>query len=193
MIEAVALAYTRRVYDAAFAWYGNADTKAQVILTLDGAFLAFLTSAVFMDPTALAAILARFNVLTWLLLVLMCATLAASILSAVACLHSRLDSEMAIDAMLRSAGVDPARADTYAPQAMYFFQPISRLDATQLAKALSAVDTDFEIRALAHETRALSTNVRTKHRWINRGFAFAAASLLLFLAVSVSYVARIAP
>jgi hypothetical protein len=33
-----ALEYSRRTFDGVLEWYKNADSKAQVILTIDGAF-----------------------------------------------------------------------------------------------------------------------------------------------------------
>lgn len=191
MSDSHALLYSRRVFDATLSWYGNADTKAQVILTLDGAFLAFLTNAVFMDRAAFVEILDTFGPETWLLAAVLCMTLACSILSAAACLHSRLDADKAIHAMFEATGVDIGNAATYTPQSMLFFQPISRLDEHELAQALARVDENFEIRGLAHELLVLSKNVNAKHRWVNRGFACAGASLLLLLSVAVSYVSRL--
>ena len=39
--------YTQRVYDSVLDWYKNADAKAQIIFTLDGAFLTFLVDVLF--------------------------------------------------------------------------------------------------------------------------------------------------
>ena len=37
-----AIAYSRRLYDDVLGWYRSADAKAQVVIRLDGAFLAFI-------------------------------------------------------------------------------------------------------------------------------------------------------
>ena len=44
------LEYTRRVYESVLGWYKSADSKAQVILAIDGAFVAFLTGTIFVKP-----------------------------------------------------------------------------------------------------------------------------------------------
>lgn len=186
-----ALEYSRRVFDGVLEWYKNADSKAQLILTIDGAFLAFLTSSIFMEQDKLSKIISKFGVETWLLLALMCLALTSSILSAIVCLRSRIYSEEELDGLLRSASVDVEKAETYKPEFMLFFQFISRLSERQIAEKLSTVDERFEIDALAHQLRTLSENVKEKHKWVNRGFALAGSSLILFLGVAISYVARV--
>jgi len=186
-----ALEYTRRVFEGVLDWYKNADSKAQVILTIDGAFLAFLTSSVFMEQDKLSKILSGFGVETWLLVALMCATLAGSILSAILCLWSRVYGKDRLDGILRKGGVEVNKSETYKPQFMLFFQFLSRLQPEQMAEKLSAMNEKYEIEAFAYETQILSENVVKKHHWVNLGFVLAGLSLLLFLSVAVSYVVRI--
>jgi hypothetical protein len=50
-----ALDFTRRLLTETLDWYRNADLKSQILLTLDGAFLAFLTASAFKDPKDLRA------------------------------------------------------------------------------------------------------------------------------------------
>jgi hypothetical protein len=186
-----ALEYARRIFDDALGWYKNADSKAQIILTLDGAFLAFLTDSIFRQQAELLPLLSKFGWETWLLLGLMCAALSGSILSAIICLWSRIDSQEKLDELLREGGVDVKSAETYKPEFMLFFQFLSRLQASQLAMRLSTLDQRFELEALAHETQVLSGNVMKKHSWVNVGFALVGLSLLLFLGAAISYVIRI--
>jgi hypothetical protein len=186
-----ALEYSRRVFDGVLDWYKNADSKAQVILTIDGAFLAFLTSSIFMEQNNLSKILCRFGLETWLLLALMCATLAGSILSAIFCLWSRVYGRDTLDDILSRGGLEVNKPETYKPQFMFFFQFLSRLQPEQMAEKLYAVNEKYEIEALAYQTKNLSENVMNKHHWVNRGFVLAALSLLLFLGGGVSYVVRI--
>ena len=186
-----ALEYSRRVFNSVLEWYKNADSKAQIILTIDGIFLAFITNSIFIEQDKLLKILSKFGGETWLLLALMCLTLAGSILSSILCLWSRVYREDELDEILKNSGVDIKRSETYKPQFMFFFQFISRLQAEQMADKLSAVDEKYEIEALAHETRILSENVMKKHKWVNRGFGLAGLSLLFFLSVGVSYIVRV--
>ena len=85
-----ALTYARRLYERVVDWYKNADAKAQIILTLDGAFLTFLTTSIFQSPDELTKITQRFNHGTWLCLLAMCLCLIGSIVSALMCLWSRI-------------------------------------------------------------------------------------------------------
>lgn len=186
-----ALEFSRRNFDNVLDWYKNADTKAQIILSLDGAFLAFLTSFIFTKPDDLLAVFARFGAETWLLLGLMCLTFSGSIMSVIFCLRSRVYREAELDEMLEKGDVETADDKTYKAEFTTFFQFLSRLDAAKLSKTMLAADADFEIEALAYQTRKLSKNVIKKHKWVNRGFTLAGISLILFLGVAVSYLIRV--
>jgi hypothetical protein len=181
-----ALEYARRLFEDVTTWYQNADTKAEVILTIDGVFLAFLTSSLFAESTA--AILNTVTPLTWVWLVLMSLSLTGSIVSALAGLWSRLHTPTAADKSLEDLHVRVEDGSTYAPESMWFFQRVRRLDERQFQARLQTVDEAFEIQVLAHEIHALSTNVEKKHRWVDRGFVLAGASLVLFLAAGASHV-----
>jgi hypothetical protein len=73
------LAFARSLYDKVLGWYHSADTKAQVILAIDGAFIAFVSSAVFLDPEELGKIVGSFSLFTWVILLCMVLTLLGSI------------------------------------------------------------------------------------------------------------------
>ena len=63
-----AVEYSRRLYDDVLGWYRSADAKAQVVMGLDGAFLAFIAAGAFRKPEELASLFATFQPLTWRLL-----------------------------------------------------------------------------------------------------------------------------
>jgi hypothetical protein len=113
--EDLGVSYARRVFSDVLHWYRSADTKAQVLLTIDGIFLSFLTGAIFSKPEDLAAMTQRFAWPTWVLLTLMCLTLNASIVSAIMCLWSRVHSGAAVRALFTDLRVLPEDASTYAP------------------------------------------------------------------------------
>jgi hypothetical protein len=186
------LEYTRRLYDNVIEWYKNADTKAQVILTLDGAFLAFLTNSVFMDPDDLALITQRFTSDMWLLLSLMCLCLASSIVCALLCFWSRLYSRA--DATILIGQTGPPAPDTapYSEHVMWFFQLIPYLDQAKFGRELQGIDEHFETAALASQIHKLAGNVSKKHYWANRAFLLAVFSLLFFLVFSARYVFTLA-
>jgi hypothetical protein len=185
-----ALDYARRVFDKVLDWYKNADSKAQIILTLDGIFLTFLTSSVFRSPNEISNVISRFKFDTWLFLALMCLCLVGSIVSALMCLWSRVFLRAQQDSVLIRAKEELKTSERYSPNVMLFFKTISWLDHDEFQEQLGKVDKEFEIKALASQIFLLSKRVYRKHLLINCGFVLAGASLIFFLAVGISYLAR---
>jgi hypothetical protein len=186
-----AVEYARRLYDDVRGWYDNADAKAQVVLAIDGAFLVFLTGAIFAKPSDLEEVVRAFSVWTWALLALMMLCLMASVLSAICCLWSRTYSVSKIEESINDAQSERSNHAQYAPEVMWFFQMVANLEENRFRATLKAVDDSFEIEAIASQIQILSTNVRTKHRYVNAGFALAATTLVLFLFAGLSYLAHI--
>ncbi len=184
-----ALDYARRLFERIIDWYKTADSKAQIILTLDGAFLTFLTTSVFKNPDELSRIIQRFNSATWLFLALMSVCLVGSIISALMCLWSRVWLSSKRDAVLVREKMKLDEAENYSPNVMLFFKTISWLDHDKFQSQLPHVDNKFEIAALASQSYLLSKRVNTKHLLINLGFVLAGASLIFFLAGGISYLA----
>jgi hypothetical protein len=191
--SAPALEYARRVFDNVTDWYKNADSKAQVLLGLDGGFLAFLTSSVFAKREEVLRVVQTFKTDTWVLLGLMSATLTASIISALCCLWSRTYRKSQVDKALADLGIVKDKPDTYPPEVMWFFQMIRALEKEAYRDRLLNVTKEFEVRVLASQIYELSRNVSRKHFWINLGFTFAGTSLVLFVAAIVSYLIRARP
>jgi hypothetical protein len=183
------LDYSRRLYESVIDWYKNADSKAQIILTLDGAFLTFITSSIFKSPDELSKITQRFTFYTWLFLVLMCLCLVGSIIIALMCLWSRVFISAKRDEVLLLEKEKIKGSERYSPSLMLFFKTISWLDHDKFQAQLIGVDKEFEIKALASQSYLLSKRVYVKHLLINAGFILAAASLMFFLAGGISYVA----
>ncbi|HEX6367670.1 MAG TPA: Pycsar system effector family protein [Longimicrobium sp.] len=186
-----ALEYARRLFENVTAWYDAADTKAQVILTVNGAFIAFLSSTMFAEPAKMRALSGSFSPGTWVLLLLMSLCLAGSIGAALACLWSRLYSNREVDEIFRQLGVVVGESASYKPDVLWFFQLVPRLDPTQFQARLLQVDEADEVSALAFQISALSANVTRKHRWVNAGFVLAGLSFVLFLAAGMSYLASV--
>lgn len=183
--------YVRRLYDDVRRWYDNADTKAQIVLAIDGAFLAFLTGAIFAKPGDLRAIVGSFSSLTWSLLALMVLCLIASVISAIWCLWSRIYSVRKLREFIADAQRAKAGPAQFAPKVMWFFQMVANLEQSQFRASLEAVDVSFEIEAMASEIQILSRNVRTKHRAVNAGFVLSATTLIVFFFAGLSYMASL--
>ncbi len=182
------LDYSRRLYERVIDWYKNADSKAQIILTLDGAFLTFITSSIFKSPDELSNITQRFTFYTWLFLALMCSCLVGSIIIALMCLWSRVFISAKRDEALLLEKEKIKGSERYSPNLMLFFKTISWLDHDKFQAQLIGIDKEFEIKALASQSYLLSKRVYVKHLLINAGFILAAASLIFFLAGGISYV-----
>ena len=187
-VQSVGRDHLHRVFTQVLDWYKSADAKAQVILTLDGAFITFLCSAVFGRPDEVRLIIGAFKPDTWLLLGLMCLTLTGSIVAAICCLWSRIYSEHELVDAFTHAHTDPNVAASYAPEVMSFFQHVSRLKPEALAERLGTADADFDRLALSHEVVNLARNVARKHAWVNRAFVLAALSVCLFLGAAATYI-----
>src|SRR4051812_36919618 len=159
--------YAGRLYDDVRGWYGNADTKAQVVLGLVGGFTAFVDGAMFAKPQDLRAMLASFHPATWTALVLMTACLAGAVMSAIVCLRSRVYTRRQLEAFISAAQAHARQPELCAPQTMWFFQMVSALDEARFVSTLKSVDCAFEVEVLASQIRILSGNVRKKHRAVN--------------------------
>jgi hypothetical protein len=183
------LEYARRLLERVIDWYKNADSKAQIILTLDGAFLTFLTTSVFKNPDELSKITQRFDLSTWLFLALMCMCLVGSIISALMCLWSRVFLFSKRDAVLVKEKQRVKEAQRYSPNVMLFFKTISWLEHDKFQSQLAYVDKEFEVKALASQIYLLSARVNAKHLLINLGFVLSGAGLIFFLAGGISYLA----
>lgn len=71
-------------------WYKNADSKAQILLTIVGVFLSFLTGSVFAKKDDLEKYIKVFGPETLILLGLTVIGLVMAIVAALVCLRSRL-------------------------------------------------------------------------------------------------------
>jgi hypothetical protein len=187
------LEYVNAVYAHVEHWYENADQKAQIVLALDGVFLSFIASQAFTRAADLQGMQACLGPGATLLLALMALSLAASILSAIACLHPRLRAARGkTEAMLSD---EKGRHDTAAPipaPLSWFFGHLAELDQERVARQLQCADDAFAAEALAHEAAKFSRNVVQKHRWVDRAFLFAGASLIFLLLATAGYWWRVA-
>jgi hypothetical protein len=188
-----AVDYARRLYDDVLGWYRSADTKAQIVLGIDGAFVAFLTSGIFKKPEELKPIIAVavLSPWTWLLLCAMVVSLLASILAAIVCLWSRTYSRAELSKTLSAAMKTVSGQKTYDRKTLWFFQFVAILDMDVFRRDLAHADEEFEIEVMASQIQALAGNVRKKHRAANVGFLFAAVTLSLFLFAGISYVVEV--
>lgn len=200
------LAYLRTLYADVLKWYGVADSKAQVILTLNGVLIAFSSSNLLGGREASWS--------GWVLALPWGAALclASALYFAIDALHSNL-----LEAQLRAAGrdvdvdgPDPAsavnawwfghlatmsrtadearttsRRDSlvmYLPMRLGMLPPPPRgAHLRDVDSMLLGIDSAEERRVLSAEIVALSVHVLEKHRSVNRGWVASGLALILIL------------
>lgn len=188
-----ALAYAQKLFDNHMDWYKTADSKAQIILGLDGAFLTFLTGSAFAKGKDAIDLLGKFGIETWLLLGLMCVAMTVSMFSAIACLWSRTYTNASLKKFISDLHVDVNEESSYSPNVMWFFQMVRGLKKPLFEARILEVDDRFATRALASQIYELSGRVASKHNWLHLGFVSAAVSLTALLGAAISYVIRTVP
>lgn len=170
------LEYARKLFDVAMNWYKSAEIKAQIILTLNGGFLALLGSDLFFGKELNASV--NFTPIMQLLFAIFLASLAASILFALLCVKSRFSK---LDVEANTLRDDKGRKTGYKPEITYFFDYLRQLDPNLLYQQLRQFTKEDETRLMIDQAIGLSKNVKTKHRFVNYSFLFFGASLIIYL------------
>jgi hypothetical protein len=152
------LEYSRRLYENVVDWYKIAETKAQIILSLDGIFTSLLVGALFVKGPDLKDTLKFFGPETWIFLALMAACLVTAIICALVCLVSRVMPRKEIQRRY-GATLKNCPPDDYPPEVMWFFQTISQLNEEFYTRQAGKVSSDLERRALSNQNFLLSGKV----------------------------------
>jgi hypothetical protein len=171
------LTYVRRLYDYILDWYKNADTKAQAILTLDGALITFITGFVLLKPDDLNDTVADLGTINYIFLALMATSLIVSVSCALNSFRSRLNKWKVEDPQSNTTKQIPI-------EKMWFFGDIAVANKTVFKEAIKKIDYQFEITVLADQIHILSNNVLHKHQWVTRAFwafGFCLVFLILFI------------
>jgi hypothetical protein len=188
---APALAYSRRAFENVSDWYKNADAKAQVLLTLDGALVSLLAGSVFVKADDLREVLCRFGAETWAFSAGMVLALLGSVYAALTSIHPRLKDPRELMDHLDDIVRDDEGRLKQKPETTWFFGHIAHLkDRKRFQNRMREVTEADEVAALSSQIFLLSRNVLQKHLWVNRGFLLIAVALTLLLAAAVSYVCR---
>jgi hypothetical protein len=183
-----ALAFSRGLYASTLDWYKVADSKGQLLLTLNGVYITVLSSVTIASSQNLVKLHTSLPPATWFLLAGAAVATAISILMAIACLYSRL-SDARLDEIRDSFTERDAQGNLrYGPAALYWFGTIARINHDIGLKMLQSADEAFELSAVTEDLFLLASKVLAKHRWVNMGWVAAGTSLLLLLAAAVSAV-----
>ena len=182
------IAYNTRLYADVFEWYKIAETKGQLLLTLNGVFVTALAGVLLLKPADVAQA-KTFGGWTWLCLAVLGFSVTASTFSAAMCVAARLRD--ASKKRLKSKfKVDTEDARTYRPETAWWFGYIATLQPKAQPNAITdylrTASREFERDAITSAVAGLAPNVLRKHRWVNRGWWFAALALVSLLASIVT-------
>jgi len=185
--QTASVEYARRMYDRVIDWYKVAESKAQLILTVNGVFVSIafgLASA----GAGTGNRSPRPGAETWTFLTIGALALCASIACAAVCLQSRHQFNARND--FSELGVNPDDPETYRPEALWYFGHIAHLPWRFAVAKLRTADEEFELNALTYNVYGLAKVVLRKHRFINAGWALTALGLIALVAAAASFVIR---
>ena len=180
--------YVRSLYENTRQWYTTAETKAQLLLTVNGAFITIVFSTLFSTGNEVRSGIVHFGTDTRIFLGISAAALASAIACAGLCLwslHGKGNQE------LTALGINPSDPDTYKPAGLWYFGHIARLEPDIAVRVICGADKGFETEALAHNAVDLARKVFRKHRWVNAGWALTALALITFAAAGISFFLQI--
>jgi hypothetical protein len=183
----IAVAYIRRVYASTREWYAVAETKAQLLLTVNGAFVTVLFGVLFGKIGNIHAGIARFGPETWAFLGVTVAALMSALACAAGCLwsfHGHTKGEFA------HLSVNPDDPATYRPEVLWYFGHLAHLRPDAAVETLRKADQRFEAETLSYNVVDLSAKVLRKHRLVNAGWALTALALIALAAAGASFFVR---
>jgi len=176
--------YLRRMYASTRDWYTSAETKAQLLLAVDGAFITLLFGVLFGRPNDVRASADHFGIDTWVFMGLSITALAGAIVCAALCLwslHGRSATEFA------SLRVDPSNPDSYRAEVLWYFGHVAQLKPDAVTERLLGADRSFEAKVLTYHVVDLACKVFRKHRWVNAGWILTALALIALTATGTSF------
>jgi hypothetical protein len=182
------LDYVRRMYDRAIDWYKTAETKAQLLLTSNGAFATILFGIVSSHVGELRQFGRVSGVETWCFLAVAVIAFCGAIGLAAASLLSRHQHN--IDTDFSRLGLRRDDPTTYKPEATWYFGHLASLRFESAVDLLRTADGELEFEALTYNVVGLSHVVLRKHRLINAGWMLAAGALVAMIAAGLSLFLR---
>lgn len=176
--------YLRRMYASTRDWYTAAETKAQLLLAINGAFITVLFGVLFGRTGDVRASTDRFGFDTWVFAGASVIALISAIICAALCLWSLHDKSSAEFTVL---GVDPGAPTSYRAEVLWYFGHVARLQPVAVAEKLLEADRSFEVQALIYHVIDLAYRVLRKHKWVNRGWALTAFALIMLATAGISF------
>lgn len=176
--------YLRRMYTSTRGWYTAAETKAQLLLAVNGAFITVLFSVLFGRSDDVRAGTDHFGIDTWIFVSISIIGLTSAIVCAALSLwslHGKTTTEFT------RLGVDPKNPGSYRAEALWYFGHVARLQPDAVTDKLLLADRSFEVQALSYHVIDLAHKVLRKHRWVNAGWILTALALITLAAAGTSF------
>jgi pycsar effector protein len=177
--------YLRHMYASTRGWYAAAETKAQLLLAVNGIFVTVLFGILFGLPGDARVNPSRFKIDTWVLIGLSVTALVAAILCATLCLwslHGRAKTELA-----KMETDSEEELTSHKPEAFWYFGHIASMPPSAVREKLCSVDHRFEIEVLSYHVIDLARKVLRKYQWVNAGWAFTALALIALAAAGGTF------
>jgi hypothetical protein len=186
------LAYTKALYTNIIDWYKDVQTRAQLLLTLDGAFVTILSGVIFAKGTDLQAATENFGLETWMFLGALGLSFGFSGLFTILALMPLGLNENRIWERFEKTMQEDARAGRTPPTSvMWYSQFVQRVGRDNFLRDSAKIGDREEQAALASQIFALSERLGRKYRWVFYGYVGAGAALLMLLLTVGSYLIRI--
>jgi hypothetical protein len=172
------------MYASTRDWYTSAETKAQLLLAVNGAFITLLFGVLFSRLSNVRAGTDHFGVDTWAFTGVSITALAGAIVCAALSLwslHGKGEKEFT------SLKIDPSNPDSYRPEVLWYFGHVARLQSDAVAERLLRADRSFEAQVLTYHVIDLAWKVLRKYRWVNAGWILTALALIALAAAGTSF------
>lgn len=184
------LAFAQRLYGNLGEWYKDVHGRAQLVLSLDGAFVTLLAGSIIGNRDEIESATDVFAWETWVLLGLMALSFAISLFYAIRTLTPRNLFKRRIDSAyldLRGDETEPPP-----PEVMWWSQFIWRVGWDWFRTRVKTMTDAEERDALSSQIFALSEHLNDKYRFLHRAYIGAGLAVVFLLAASASFVFHVA-
>jgi hypothetical protein len=176
------LEMTIRIYNQVLDWYKSAESKAQIILSILSSFIVFSTGIIFSNSDNFQKAVAIFDLWIYLSLSFTATSMVYGLVCAFLCLRSRLN-------------IEPTKKEnetvTYPEKDMYFFLNHTHHSPDILFTSLKELNIEKQLNVYSFQIIALSKNVKSKHKNVNRGFFALCLSVIFLLITVIQYLSKL--
>lgn len=160
-------------------WYKQAESKAQIVMSLITSFVILLSSLIFTNTSEVQKLIKYFDRITSITLLMSIFFISLGLICMYMCLKSRLT--------VSDTNTKKCNTDCYTSDKMYFFGDHARHEPEILYKSLHQLTEEKILDIYAFQIIAISRNVRSKHLYLNYGFICVVISVLMLIVALLSF------